>query len=216
MIKNLFKKKSKDKTHKPDPEAKYLLVRIDSGYGLFEYQKPIDLTPTEWMDNEVVTELYEELISKSRKLIATNEVMDDNSIREAYRLRLSDCNEAFNIGEIRPPRVSDKYENAEYGSKEELCGIMEMLRLQMYNYLSGKTTHESFLRTYHNYETFLSEHGIIKSNDWEFDDNEMDEYFNVWLENPELSRELNNHKTKLIVRVTDLKDKDGYVSFEKI
>lgn len=215
MIKNLFKKNVKDTSHKPNPKSKYLLVRVDSGYGLFEYQRPIGLTPTEWMDNEVVTKLYEEL-SKSRKLIATNEVMDDNSIRDTYKLRLSDCNEAFNIGEVRPPRVSDKYENAEYGSREELCGVMEILRLQMYNYLSGKTTHESFLRTYNNYETFLSEHGIIKSNDWELDENLDDEYFNVWLEDPELSRELNNHKTKLIVRVTDLKDKDGYVSFEKI
>jgi len=143
------------------------------------------------------------------KVVATTEIVDDMNYA---KLRIKDCDELFGIKETRQPTVSEKYIDVEYGTLEELKGIQEIVRLQMYNYLSGRITHKAFLQFYHEYETMLHEHGIIRVNEWNLDENLDDEYFNDNLDAPELQRELGKPKVKIIVTVATLKDADGFVT----
>jgi hypothetical protein len=150
--------------------------------------------------------------AKDIKVIASTEVVEGT---DYAKLRIEDCNELFGIKETRQPKVSENYADAKYGTLEELKGIQEIVRLQMYNYLTGRMTHKAFIQFYHEYETMLHEHGIIKVNEWNLDEHLDDEYFNDNLDAPELQRELGKPKVKIMVTVSTLKDEDGYVAMFK-
>jgi len=183
----------------------YELIKLTTGYVLCEVGKS-DIPKT-----ISLKELNEQ---DKNKVIATTEVFDDKNANTLYKLKLDDCDRKFNIKETRQPKVSDKYKDAKYGTLEELQGIQEIVRLQMYNYLSGRITHKTFLKFYNDYQTMLHEHNIIKVNEWELDEDLDDEYFNDDLEAPNLSRELpTNKKSNIIVSVSRLEDEEGFVEF---
>ncbi len=184
----------------------YELIKLTTGYILCEVgESDIDLTK--------LTTLKELTEQDRNKVIATTEVFDDKKANKLHRLRVEDCERKFNIKETRQPKVSDKYKDAKYGTLEELQGIQEIVRLQMYNYLSGRMTHKAFVKFYNDYQTMLHEHNIIKVNDWELDEDLDDEYFNDDLESSTLSRELPNNKSNILVSVSTLKDYEGFVEF---
>ena len=185
----------------------YNLIKLTTGYILCEVgESDIDLSK--------ITTLKELTEQDPNKVIATSEVFDDKKVNILYKLRLEDCDSKFDIKETRQPKVSDKYKDAKYGTLEELQGIQEIVRLQMYNYLSGRITHKTFIKFYNDYQTMLHEHNIIKVNEWELDEDLDDEYFNDDLESPTLSRELSNdNKSNILVYVSRLKDDEGFVEF---
>jgi hypothetical protein len=184
----------------------YELIKLTTGYILCEVGKS-DINITEIKSLKDLTE------QDKNKVIATTEVFDDREANKLHKLRVEDCKRKFNIKETRQPKVSDKYKDAKYGTLEELQGIQEIVRLQMYNYLSGRITHKTFVKFYNDYQTMLHEHNIIKVNEWGLVENFDDVYFNDYLESPTLSRELPNNNSNIIVTVSRLEDEEGFVEF---
>jgi hypothetical protein len=186
----------------------YELIKLTTGYILCEVGGyDIDLSKI-----KTLKDLQE--LQDNNKIIATTEVFDDNKVNTLHRLKLDECDFKFDTKETRQPKVSDKYKDAKYGTLEELQGIQEIVRLQMYNYLSGRVTHKTFLKFYNDYQTMLHEHNIIKVNEWELDEDLDDEYFNDDLDSPTLSRELpNDKKSNILVSVSRFKNEEGFVEF---
>lgn len=178
----------------------YELIKQLKGYILAEIND--DKVELQTLDLKSIRE------ARDIKVVASTETIDG---MDYAKLRIEDCNELFGVKNARQPKVSQKYSDAKYGTLEELQGIQEIVRLQIYNYLTGRMTHKAFIQFYHEYETMLHEHGIIKLNEFNLNENEDDEYFNDNLNDPELQRELGEQLTKIIVTVSTLKGDDGYV-----
>ena len=81
---------------------------------------------------------------------------------ELYKLDIVKCNRLFGIKDTRQPKVSQKYSDSEYGTLKEPQGIQEIVRLEIYNYLSGRSTHKQFMQFYETYQTKL--YNIYKNN----------------------------------------------------
>jgi len=182
----------------------YNLVKITNGYVLKEISDHIPIDP---MTIKTIKDFRD---FDKTKVVATTEENDSS----LHRLRIEDCDAIFGLKEIRRPKVSEKYEDAKYGTLGELQGISEMVRLTIYNYLSGRMSHKEFLVFYQQYQTTLHEHNIIKINDFEEDEDKDDVYFNDNLDDEILSRELPlKTATEIVVAVNTLKDEYGDVEF---
>lgn len=194
----------------------YELIKITTGYVLCEAtNQAINL------DN--INSLKDLVKADKNKVVASTEVMEDKKADKLYKLDKVACDELFGLPETRQARASKKYLSASYGSHEQLKGISEVLRMQMYNYLSGRMEHEEFVKIYHDYERLLGELKIITVNGMPDDDEDGnwmpdnegddDEYFNDYIEGDHLKRPLpKRQSSRMFVTVSTLEDENGFVN----
>lgn len=152
-------------------EKEYELVKVGNHYNLMEIG---------------TTELVDDNVKDTSKVIASTLKSRDG---EYHKLHMDSCRELFGEKELREPKISKKYKDAKYGSSQDLSGVLEIVRLQIYNYLSGRTNLTSLREQYSQLENTLWERRIIELNSASLDEDNDDEYFNDFLEADELKRE---------------------------
>jgi hypothetical protein len=158
-----------------------------------------------------------------KKIVAVSEDIYKvfESDDEVKRMRLADCNDLFHIKQSRPVELDVEYKNAKFGSIENFKGMLVVTRHKIYDYLSGRMTHAEFINAYYQLEEQIGLHGLAKVHGFrEFDknnkpkpdnENKDDEYFNTWLEDEALSRELNNYEDGIIVDVHTWHDEQDFI-----
>jgi len=198
----------------------YELIRLTKGYILIELRDSKKVL----LDNSTT---LSDLRENDIKIVATTEIMDDLTMADYSMLRIEDCNDFFGISDKIEPKVDGRYLKAKPLSADHLKGLLDLVRQQMYNYLSGKTTHKEFVKVYRDYENILGEMGISDINGFRQydengellpdDENDDDEYFNIDLEDEKFSRELPKTKTRMKVNVMSLHDEQNcVVMFQKL
>lgn len=193
----------------------YELIKLTTSYVLCEVgHSEINLSE--------IKSLKDLVKADKNKVVASTEVMEDKKADKLYKLDKRACDELFGLPETRQARPSAKFSSASHGSHEHLKGISEVLRMQMYNYLSGRMEHEEFVKTYHDYERMLGELKVITVNGMPDDDedgnwmpdneSDDDEYFNDYIEGDHLKRPLPSRQSdKMFVTVSTLENEDGFV-----